>query len=154
MKSGYEQNRWVLQGCDASILLDPTSNNTQVEKKAIALRGYDPANKIKAAVESVCPGVVSCADILAYAARDSAMVSGGFTFAMPGGRRDGVASDLNDIPASLPSPSMQVQQLISSFGAKGLSAADLSWRSPARTPSARRTAPSSRPGCTPPRTRP
>ncbi|RLN29918.1 peroxidase P7-like [Panicum miliaceum] len=112
-------------GCDASILLDQSNSNPQPEKLAIPLRGYDAVNTIKAAVEAVCPGVVSCADILAYAARDSAMISGGFTFAMPGGRRDGLASDLNDIPASIPSPSMQVQQLISSFGAKGLSAVDL-----------------------------
>ena len=82
-------------------------------------------NTIKAAVEAVCPGVVSCADVLAFAARDSTMVSGGFAFAMPGGRRDGLASDLNDIPANIPSPSMQVQQLIGSFATKGLSADDL-----------------------------
>jgi len=113
------------QGCDASILLDQSNSNPQPEKLAIPLRGYDAVNTIKAAVEAVCPGVVSCADILAYAARDSAMISGGFTFAMPGGRRDGLASDLNDIPANIPSPSMQVQQLIGSFAAKGLSADDL-----------------------------
>ncbi|PUZ63902.1 hypothetical protein GQ55_3G102900 [Panicum hallii var. hallii] len=114
-----------VKGCDASILLDQSNSNPQPEKLAIPLRGYDAVNTIKAAVEAVCPGVVSCADILAYAARDSAMISGGFTFAMPGGRRDGIGSDLNDIPASIPSPSMQVQDLISSFGAKGLSASDL-----------------------------
>jgi len=126
MKSGYEQNRWVLQGCDASILLDPTSNNTQVEKKAIALRGYDAANKIKAAVESVCPGVVSCADILAFAARDSAVVSGGFaSFAMPSGRRDGVVSNFIDVLQNIPSPIFKLQELISNFAAKGLSVDDL-----------------------------
>ncbi|PVH61736.1 hypothetical protein PAHAL_3G108700 [Panicum hallii] len=114
-----------VRGCDASILLDQSNSNPQPEKLAIPLRGYDAVNTIKAAVEAVCPGVVSCADVLAFAARDSAMVSGGFTFAMPGGRRDGLASDLNDIFGSIPGPSMQVQQLIGSFGAKGLSADDL-----------------------------
>jgi peroxidase len=82
-------------------------------------------NTIKAAVEAVCPGVVSCADVLAFAARDSTMVSGGFSFPMPGGRRDGLASDLRDIFGSIPAPNMQVQQLVGSFAAKGLSAADL-----------------------------
>nr|CAB3463826.1 unnamed protein product [Digitaria exilis] len=53
------------------------------------------------------------------------MVTGGFTFAMPGGRRDGLGSDLSDIPANIPSPSMQVQDLTKSFGAKGLSTLDL-----------------------------
>ncbi|OEL33835.1 Peroxidase 2 [Dichanthelium oligosanthes] len=114
-----------VRGCDASILLDQSNSNPQPEKLAIPLRGYDAVNTIKAAVEAVCPGVVSCADILAFAARDSTMVSGGFTFPMLGGRRDGLASDLNDIFGSLPAPSMQAQQLISSFKAKGLSADDL-----------------------------
>ncbi|RCV15396.1 hypothetical protein SETIT_3G052800v2 [Setaria italica] len=114
-----------VKGCDASILLDQSSSNPQPEKLAIPLRGYDAVNTIKAAVEAVCPGVVSCADILAFAARDSAMVSGGFTFPMLGGRRDGLASDLRDIFGSIPAPNMQVQQLVGSFSAKGLSAGDL-----------------------------
>ncbi|CAN6340512.1 unnamed protein product [Urochloa humidicola] len=115
-----------VRGCDASILLDPTSNNTQVEKKAIALRGYDAVNKIKAAVESVCPGVVSCADILAFAARDTAVVSGGFaSFAMPSGRRDGVVSNLIDVLQNIPSPIFKLQELINNFAAKGLNTDDL-----------------------------
>ncbi|AQK41941.1 peroxidase 2 [Zea mays] len=114
-----------VRGCDASILLDQSNSNPQPEKLAIPLRGYAQVNTIKAAVEAVCPGVVSCADILAYAARDSAAASGGFAFAMPGGRRDGSVSNLNDIPGNLPAPNMQVQDLIASFGSKGLSAADL-----------------------------
>ncbi|CAL5097109.1 unnamed protein product [Urochloa decumbens] len=115
-----------VRGCDASILLDPTSNNTQVEKKAIALRGYDAVNKIKAAVESACPGVVSCADILAFAARDSAVVSGGFdSFDMPSGRRDGIVSKLIDVLQNIPSPIFKLQELINNFAAKGLNADDL-----------------------------
>ncbi|WVZ96148.1 hypothetical protein U9M48_041820 [Paspalum notatum var. saurae] len=114
-----------VRGCDASILLDQSNSNPQPEKLAIPLRGYSAVDAIKAAVEAVCPGVVSCADILAYAARDSAMVSGGFSFPMPGGRRDGAASNLTDIFGSLPAPNMQVQALVQSFANKGLSAGDL-----------------------------
>lgn len=63
-----------LQGCDGSILLDDTSSFTG-EKRATpnlnSARGYEVIDNVKSAVEKVCPGVVSCADILAIAARDS-----------------------------------------------------------------------------------
>ncbi|RLM93963.1 peroxidase 1-like [Panicum miliaceum] len=88
-----------VMGCDASILLDPTKANEAV-------------NKIKAAVEDVCSGKVSCADILAFAARDSVARSGGFTFPIPSGRRDGTVSSA-------------FSQLIDSFAAKNLSVDDL-----------------------------
>ncbi|XP_052155040.1 peroxidase 2-like [Oryza glaberrima] len=114
-----------VRGCDASILLDPTSSNTQPEKTAIPLRGYDAVNKIKAAVEAVCPGKVSCADILAFAARDSAVVNGNFAFAMPSGRRDGTASSASDVARFIPSPAFHLQDLVDSFAAKGLTADDL-----------------------------
>lgn len=64
----------LLQGCDASVLLDDTSSFTG-EKTAVpnnnSLRGYEVVDEIKSKLEKVCPGVVSCADILAIAARDS-----------------------------------------------------------------------------------
>lgn len=63
-----------MQGCDASVLLDDTSNFTG-EKTAIpnkdSLRGFEVIDGIKTLVEASCPSVVSCADILSIAARDS-----------------------------------------------------------------------------------
>ncbi|XP_062181472.1 peroxidase 2-like [Phragmites australis] len=115
-----------VRGCDASILLDPSSSNPSTEKRAIPLQGYDAVNQIKAAVEAVCPNVVSCADILAFAARDSAVVSGGFTsFAMPSGRRDGTVSNFFDVLQHIPSPTFKLQDLINNFAAKGMSVDDL-----------------------------
>lgn len=64
------------QGCDASILLNSTASNT-AEKDAppnLTVRGYAAIDDIKATVEAQCPGVVSCADILALAARDSVSI--------------------------------------------------------------------------------
>jgi peroxidase len=66
-----------VNGCDGSLLLDDTpsflgektsgpSNNS--------VRGFEVIDKIKFKVEKMCPGIVSCADILAITARDSVLL--------------------------------------------------------------------------------
>ena len=62
-----------MRGCDASVLID--GPNTQ--KKAVAnlgLGGYEVIDDAKTQLEAACPGVVSCADILALAACDSVVI--------------------------------------------------------------------------------
>ena len=70
------------QGCDASVLLD-NSTGIVSEKGSNpnknSLRGFEVVDEIKAALEAACPGTVSCADILALAARDSTVLVGGPT---------------------------------------------------------------------------
>lgn len=65
-----------VQGCDASILLEQTST-IDSEQSALAnqnsARGYNVIEAAKREVETICPGVVSCADILAVAARDASV---------------------------------------------------------------------------------
>ncbi|ERN16842.1 hypothetical protein AMTR_s00057p00127840 [Amborella trichopoda] len=68
----------LLQGCDASILLNSTSNST-AEKDAVpnqSLTGFDILDRLKALIESQCLNTVSCADILALAARDAVSFQG------------------------------------------------------------------------------
>ena len=46
----------------------------EAEKEALpnlTIRGFDLIDDIKSALEAACPGIVSCADILVLATRDS-----------------------------------------------------------------------------------
>nr|GLL33459.1 peroxidase 4-like isoform X3 [Ipomoea trifida] len=119
-----------VQGCDGSILLDDTSS-FKGEKTAFAnnnsVRGYDVIDDIKSAIEKVCPGVVSCADIVAIAARDSTVLLGGPNWKVKLGRRDSKTASLSaaNSPGVLPSPSSNLSALISSFKNQGLSTRDL-----------------------------
>ncbi|KAM0001035.1 putative peroxidase [Helianthus debilis subsp. tardiflorus] len=65
-----------VQGCDASLLLGGAGSEKESPANDGVL-GYDVIDDGKAAVESVCPGVLSCADILVVAARDASVAVGG-----------------------------------------------------------------------------
>lgn len=63
-----------MQGCDASILLDSSCDNHAEKDQDLNLSlivGFDEIDEIKGEVEKECPGIVSGADVLALAARDS-----------------------------------------------------------------------------------
>ncbi|CAN1262974.1 Cationic peroxidase 1 [Linum perenne] len=138
-----------VNGCDGSVLLDDTANFTG-EKTAgpnmNSLRGFEVIDSIKLQMESVCPGVVSCADILTVAARDSVVAwrrakthkhilyvvvppamhacMGWGLIKFPNwklrlGRRDSTTASYNAASTDLPSPFMDLPRLISSFSDKG-----------------------------------
>nr|XP_011469964.1 PREDICTED: peroxidase 4-like isoform X2 [Fragaria vesca subsp. vesca] len=113
------------QGCDASVLLDDTPGFIG-EKTAVpnnnSLGGFEVVDRIKAKVEKACPGVVSCADILALAARDSL---GGPSWQVYLGRRDSTSASRSAASTSIPPPASNISSLLSSFAAQGLSLRDL-----------------------------
>ncbi|XP_022872388.1 peroxidase P7 [Olea europaea var. sylvestris] len=117
-----------VNGCDGSILLDDTSSFTG-EKNANpnrnSARGFDVVDNIKSAVENVCPGVVSCADILAITARDSVVTLGGPNWNVKLGRRDSRTASQAAANNGIPPPTSNLNALISRFSALGLSSRDL-----------------------------
>ncbi|OEL20444.1 Peroxidase 4 [Dichanthelium oligosanthes] len=126
-----------VNGCDASVLLDDVPGNFTGEKNAgpnaNSLRGYEVIDDIKAQVEASCKATVSCADILALAARDAVNLLGGPSWAVPLGRRDARNTSANAANTNLPPPDASLSTLLSMFKAKGLDARDLTALSGAHT---------------------
>jgi len=118
-----------VNGCDGSILLDD-SPTIQTEKLALAnnrsVRGFEVIDSIKAALEKACPKIVSCADILAIASRDSA-VEVGLTpsYQVLFGRRDSLTASRTEANLRLPSPAANYSVLKANFAFQGLDERDL-----------------------------
>ncbi|GJM88649.1 hypothetical protein PR202_ga04737 [Eleusine coracana subsp. coracana] len=94
-----------VNGCDGSILLDDELPAIQSEKHVPAnknsARGFPVVDAIKSALEKACPGIVSCADILALAAEISVELAGGPRWRVLLGRRDGTTTNIqsaNNLP--------------------------------------------------------
>lgn len=110
--------------------MDPTDSNPYPEKTSganIGLRGFDVIDAIKANLETACPNTVSCADIVAFAARDASVYlsNGGINFPVPAGRLDGLVSSSADAESNLPGSTFQVSKLISNFAGKGFTPEEL-----------------------------
>jgi peroxidase len=120
-----------VQGCDGSVLLDATQANPRPEKLGPpnfpSLRGFEVIDTAKALLEKFCPGVVSCADVVQFAARDAAFFLSGYRvyYQLPAGRFDGRISFENETLAFLPPPSFNLTQLVDSFKVKGMNVDDL-----------------------------
>ncbi|GMH23871.1 hypothetical protein Nepgr_025714 [Nepenthes gracilis] len=117
-----------VRGCDASVMI--FSPNGDAEKDApdnlsLAGDGFDTVIKAKQAVEAQCPGVVSCADILALATRDVIVVTGGPSFSVELGRRDGLVSRASDVDGNLPQPDFNLARLVAMFARNNLNERDM-----------------------------
>ncbi|KAK6232299.1 hypothetical protein SCA6_002372 [Theobroma cacao] len=117
-----------VDGCDASILLD-NSANIQSEKDAApntnSTRGFNVVDNIKTALENSCPGIVSCADVLALAAESSVSLQGGPSWSVLLGRRDSLTANQAGANSSIPSPFEGLSNITSKFSAVGLNTNDL-----------------------------
>ncbi|KAJ1292408.1 hypothetical protein BS78_02G389100 [Paspalum vaginatum] len=125
-----------VQGCDASVLLNDTATFTGEQTalpNAGSIRGFGVIDSIKAQVEAICPQTVSCADILAVAARDSVVALGGPSWTVPLGRRDSTTASLSLANSDLPPPFFNLSQLVTAFSNKGLSTTEMVTLSGAHT---------------------
>ncbi|XP_038902641.1 peroxidase P7-like [Benincasa hispida] len=118
-----------VNGCDGSVLLDDTATFTG-EKTAFAninsIRGFEVVDEIKTRLDKACKGnVVSCADILAVAARDSVAILGGPNYKVLLGRRDARTASADVANRNLPPPFFSFSQLLSNFQSHGLDIKDL-----------------------------
>ncbi|XP_062197975.1 peroxidase 1-like isoform X1 [Phragmites australis] len=118
-----------VRGCDASVLLSVNPGGGKTEREAPpnnpSLRGFEVVDAAKAAIERSCPRTVSCADILAFAARDSVNLTGNVFYQVPAGRRDGNVSKEGDALKNLPGPNNTATGLIDGFAAKNLTAEEM-----------------------------
>lgn len=114
-----------VNGCDGSVLLDGSDGEKFALPNINSLRGLEVVDRIKAALESSCPGVVSCADLLTIAARDSVLLSGGPSWKVLLGRRDGLVANKTGADQGLPSPFESVNGIINKFVDVGLDITDL-----------------------------
>ncbi|XP_065860526.1 peroxidase 71-like [Euphorbia lathyris] len=112
-----------VQGCDGSVLIDgPNTEKSAIQNSG--LNGYNVIDDAKSQLEAACPGIVSCADILALAARDSVVLTSGRTWQVPTGRRDGrisLQSEANTLPGFRTSVADQTKL----FTDRGLNTQDL-----------------------------
>ncbi|KAK1434562.1 hypothetical protein QVD17_00309 [Tagetes erecta] len=116
-----------IRGCDGSILLDtPTGQTEKFAPPNLSLRGFNIIDRVKLALEKACPGVVSCADIVALVARDVTVATKGPFWEVETGRRDGKLSIITDLRnPGLPPFNANITTLKQSFALRGLNTKDL-----------------------------
>ncbi|XP_028807098.1 peroxidase 46-like [Neltuma alba] len=113
-----------VEGCDASLTLQ--GNNTEQSDPANrSVGGFSVIDSAKRVLEIFCPGTVSCADIIALAARDAVEAVGGPVVEIPTGRRDGMVSLASNVRPNIVDTSFTMDEMVKLFFSKGLSLDDL-----------------------------
>ncbi|KAF9615789.1 hypothetical protein IFM89_026460 [Coptis chinensis] len=114
----------MVEGCDGSVLLE--GNGTERTDPANgSLGGFAVVESAKKLLEFFCPETVSCADILALAARDAVVFAGGPMIQIPTGRRDGKVSSASNVRGNIIDTNFGLDEMVQIFSSKGLSLDDL-----------------------------
>ncbi|KAL2498067.1 Peroxidase 63 [Abeliophyllum distichum] len=118
-----------IRGCDASVLISSTHFNKAEGDADINLSlpgdGFDVVVRAKTALELACPGVVSCADIIAVAARNLVLMIGGPYYTVNLGWKDSLTSTAYTVDGNLPKPTMPMNQIIQIFQSRGFSVQEM-----------------------------
>ncbi|CAN6285041.1 unnamed protein product [Urochloa humidicola] len=114
-----------VNGCDGSILLDGSNSEKLAGPNLNSVRGFEVVDAIKADLEKACPGVVSCADVLALAAKYGVLLSGGPDYDVLLGRRDGLVANQSGANSNLPGPTEPISNIIKKFSDQGLNTNDV-----------------------------
>jgi len=116
------------------VLINSTSGNAERDATPnLTVRGFGFIDAIKSVLEAQCPGIVSCADIIALASRDAVVFTGGPNWSVPTGRRDGRISNAAEALANIPPPTSNITNLQTLFANQGLDLKDLVLLSGAHT---------------------
>ncbi|KAK1275447.1 Peroxidase 16 [Acorus gramineus] len=122
-----------IKGCDASVMLVSPKNKSSSDERhnsddlSLAGDAFDTIVKAKAAVDADrrCTNKVSCADIMALAARDVVSLTGGPSYAVELGRLDGRISTRAGVRHRLPHPDFNLNRLNAMFASHGLTQTDM-----------------------------
>ncbi|RLM55157.1 peroxidase 16-like [Panicum miliaceum] len=117
-----------VRGCDASVLLSgPDDEHSAGADTTLSPDALDLITRAKAAVDGdpQCANKVSCADILALAARDVVSQTGGPNYSVELGRLDGKVGTRAVVKHSLPGAGFDLDQLNKLFAANGLTQTDM-----------------------------
>ncbi|CAO2834117.1 unnamed protein product [Amaranthus hypochondriacus] len=117
-------------GCDASVLLDGSASGPGEQEVlpnlTLRAEAFAIIDDLRALVHNACGPVVSCADLVALAARESVFLPNGPYYSIPLGRRDSLNfATTNDTLDNLPPPFFNTTSLLNAFGKKNLSTVDL-----------------------------
>uniref|UniRef100_A0A5B6YMT7 Peroxidase n=1 Tax=Davidia involucrata TaxID=16924 RepID=A0A5B6YMT7_DAVIN len=119
----------MVEGCDASVLISSNSFNKAERDDDIneSLPGdaFDLIIRAKTALELTCPGIVSCADILALSTRNLVKMVGGPYYKVRLGRKDGFESHDSAVKKNIARANTSMNVIIDMFKSKGFTVQEM-----------------------------